>query len=82
MAEVVHIFGEAVAQALDPNDHVILCLERALGRARSGQTIAMVLVELDRDESVGDLVVGTFTSPYRVIGALEAVKANLLKDMA
>lgn len=80
MAEVVGIRGEPVAAVLPANEHVVGALEGLLEAARSGRVIAVAWAAQYQDETVTWHTVGTFTSVLRMIGALEVVKHDLLRE--
>jgi hypothetical protein len=81
MAEIVSIHGEPLPTDIDVDEALVERLAGALERARSGEIIAAVLVELHRDEVVSRAIIGNVTSPLRMIGATETVKAELI-DLA
>ncbi|MCX5581476.1 hypothetical protein [Kaistia terrae] len=78
MAEVISLTGAPLPTDADRDEALIATLERALERARSGETIATCIVELYRDETVSRSIIGNITSPLRLIGAVELVKMGLM----
>jgi len=63
----------------EPNQNCIALLEGVLKRARSGQTIGVVLVEQGAD-NLSSWDWGGFCGSFSMIGAMQVAQASLVAD--
>lgn len=78
--EVVAIHGGVAIAPAEVDATFVETMEKLLEAVRSGEIVAVAWASQYRDESATWRTAGTFSSPFRVIGALETAKYSLVKE--
>lgn len=78
MGKVVQLNGESHPSKDEPNQSVITHLEKALERAKSGETHGVVLVEVYHDFATSYLTAGYVTG-YSAIGATQVALNSIIQ---
>jgi len=78
VSNIVQLNGESHPSKDEPNQSVIAHLEKALERAKSGETHGVIMVEVYYDFATSYLTAGYVTG-YSAIGATQVALNSLLE---
>lgn len=78
VGNIIQMNGEAHPSKDEPNQTVIMHLEKALERARCGETHGVVLIETHADLTASQNIIG-YTGNYSAIGATQVAMNTLIE---
>lgn len=76
-ADIRHIRGDEIRPARGPNKNALDCITDVMGRVKSGEVVGVSIAIQYADGACGQ-VTGGFRKSWTTIGALEAMKHDLL----